>query len=930
MCVAGAGPLRTARRGDTPIKNTTKSMDMDKQEEKILPAQGDRIPQGTAQGPSIVPAGPASSSYDGLDLVLPASTRPELTIAVINPKDDEEQKTCDAAKEETVVIIDPPIEKEENVVNEDPTKQVEEKEDDTEMSTYLIETASMDGSASVAMDCDEYRAAKRKISRSAERCLSDDSEEENLKRVKTNRRRRVISSVSPPKEIQSRSNPDLTQRPSEEEPRIVKMKKGYISKQKRLEIEEAKEEIADKKREEIRRRREERIKEEDEKRKREERNKAEINVMARIGNKSQCEKDYVDNMAASDLAALALEYLDHIEVIRKKCGTMQGALSGELKRRKTSLDGMVRALQAKAEENGDPLFLRNKIEELLKKNREEDDRKKREISELKEIVTNLTKENKEMRRELKTIRESLERKNEMEAPKSPFISREDDFLDTGRKSVRKENRSFRDGVRNTYRDTYPDEEAHGRPMRPREGDPAIDIQPERRRKEKDNYRESKGNIYSNTYLHDEGVHGDPTMSHGVGLGPVMRPALKGKITPIPNSSMDLKQKKDIIVKSIEKLEGMKVVIRKPSQQQPKEEERMEERRMERFQDGRTTGTEETEMEWEVNGVNWSEETDKEKEDVRDRQSYIKNDQRMEANTRREDQTWTEVVKKGKKKEKNKDRDNNVNQNSGKKNLPKLVKRKTPKTAAVSIKGDVKSGFSYAEVLRKARTQIDMDELEITAPKIRKGLNGATIIEIAGPECQNKARLLADKLQEVLREDKAAITTPTIKGQLRIVGLDESVGKEEIGWKIAEEGKCEIKEIRIGEIRRTRRGMGTVWLQCPLGAAITIADKKKIKIGWSIAGVTLLKARPLQCYRCWHYGHVKDNCRSPTDRSKCCFQCGQDDHGVKACKNSIKCMVCADLGLEHSHRLGSVKCEGVKARPSNADTVRRADDSTIKE
>lgn len=47
----------------------------------------------------------------------------------------------------------------------------------------------------------------------------------------------------------------------------------------------------------------------------------------------------------------------------------------------------------------------------------------------------------------------------------------------------------------------------------------------------------------------------------------------------------------------------------------------------------------------------------------------------------------------------------------------------------------------------------------------------------------------------------------------------------------------------------------------------IANKKKIKIGWTIVGVTLLKARPLQCFRCWHYGHVKDRCRSQIDRSK---------------------------------------------------------------
>lgn len=74
-------------------------------------------------------------------------------------------------------------------------------------------------------------------------------------------------------------------------------------------------------------------------------------------------------MTASDLAAMALEYLDHVEIIRSKCGTMQGALSGELKRRKLSLDHIVRVLQAKAEEKGDPLFLRAKIEELLKKSR---------------------------------------------------------------------------------------------------------------------------------------------------------------------------------------------------------------------------------------------------------------------------------------------------------------------------------------------------------------------------------------------------------------------------------------------------------------------------------------------------------------------------------------------------------------------------------
>lgn len=58
---------------------------------------------------------------------------------------------------------------------------------------------------------------------------------------------------------------------------------------------------------------------------------------------------------------------------------MQESLSGELKRKKLSLDSMVRALQAKAKGKEDPQFLKAKIEKLLKKNRKEEEKKKREM-----------------------------------------------------------------------------------------------------------------------------------------------------------------------------------------------------------------------------------------------------------------------------------------------------------------------------------------------------------------------------------------------------------------------------------------------------------------------------------------------------------------------------------------------------------------------
>lgn len=50
-------------------------------------------------------------------------------------------------------------------------------------------------------------------------------------------------------------------------------------------------------------------------------------------------------MTASDISAQALEYIADIEVIRTKCGRMQGGLSGELRKRTCGLGDLVRALQ---------------------------------------------------------------------------------------------------------------------------------------------------------------------------------------------------------------------------------------------------------------------------------------------------------------------------------------------------------------------------------------------------------------------------------------------------------------------------------------------------------------------------------------------------------------------------------------------------------
>lgn len=61
-----------------------------------------------------------------------------------------------------------------------------------------------------------------------------------------------------------------------------------------------------------------------------------------------------------------------------------------------------------------------------------------------------------------------------------------------------------------------------------------------------------------------------------------------------------------------------------------------------------------------------------------------------------------------------------------------------------------------------------------------------------------------------------------------------------------------------------------FLQCgfvaPLAAAIRISPKSKFKIGWTVARVEVLKARPIQCYKCWQIGHSKSAFKSTDDES----------------------------------------------------------------
>lgn len=121
------------------------------------------------------------------------------------------------------------------------------------------------------------------------------------------------------------------------------------------------------------------------------------------------------------------------------------------------------------------------------------------------------------------------------------------------------------------------------------------------------------------------------------------------------------------------------------------------------------------------------------------------------------------------------------------------------------------------------------------------------------------------------------------------------------------GGCDLEAIRVGPIRVARNGLGTVWVRCPLQAALRVQADGRLRVGWSSARVTLLDRRPLQCYRCLAAGHTRDRCPSGVDRTGNCFNCGKEGYSVADCREKPRCPVCAERGLEANHRAGSVGC-----------------------
>lgn len=233
------------------------------------------------------------------------------------------------------------------------------------------------------------------------------------------------------------------------------------------------------------------------------------------------------------------------------------------------------------------------------------------------------------------------------------------------------------------------------------------------------------------------------------------------------------------------------------------------------------------------------------------------------------------------------------------------KRRLPSTAAVALRTLEDGGISYADILKQAKSGISLADLRIDNPRIRKAVNGGIIIEVPGADGAERADRLANRLREVVG-GVAHVGRPTARGKLLLIGL-ESITREEVTAAVARVGGCSEESVRLGPIRQMKNGLGLIWIQYPLEVVNKLIDERRLLVGWTSVRVAPLKSRPLQCFRCWRFGHARVACRSAIDRTGRCFRCSNEGHQARNCQEAFSCSLCGGRQRKRaSHRHGGVR------------------------
>lgn len=145
-----------------------------------------------------------------------------------------------------------------------------------------------------------------------------------------------------------------------------------------------------------------------------------------------------------------------------------------------------------------------------------------------------------------------------------------------------------------------------------------------------------------------------------------------------------------------------------------------------------------------------------------------------------------------------------------KNHPKV---KIPRLAAVSI--HCRNKEDYPRILREVKEKINLQDLGISETTVGRSFAGALMILIPKEDEKDKAPLLAERLTQLtMGQEGIKITIPSKKGDIKITQIDCSTTVTHIIDAVVAHGGCLPADVKVGEIRYSQRGNGSIIVQCP--------------------------------------------------------------------------------------------------------------------
>ncbi|KAL0860930.1 hypothetical protein ABMA27_009462 [Loxostege sticticalis] len=213
--------------------------------------------------------------------------------------------------------------------------------------------------------------------------------------------------------------------------------------------------------------------------------------------------------------------------------------------------------------------------------------------------------------------------------------------------------------------------------------------------------------------------------------------------------------------------------------------------------------------------------------------------------------WNVVAKKGKKPQGGQpERPNAQPPKKSVAKKPATPKLRPPRSSAIVLTllpGAQEKGVTYETALRDAKSRINIGELGISGLRCVKAKTGGKLLEIPGATSGDKADALAAKLKEVFPAELVRVSRPTKTVDVRLSGLDDSVTKDEVAEAVSRVGCCAVDSVKVGEIRESWAGNGTVVVKVPVAAAKKVSQGRLL-VGWVSCRVQVLETKPMRCYR----------------------------------------------------------------------------------